>query len=153
MTALFVLGVRTVWLFGIGLVLAGFLGLAYFVAHLVWQFGASGNEVLGATLRFMDQSLLRPGIVAPVVEWLPQIPPALLTTLNIAMAVAVAGIGLAALGLFIAGWQDAMLDEERRQRENRLRRVQIYRDSGRVEPFIGPGAHLQPQDAKERRVA
>lgn len=153
MTALFVLGVRTVWLFGIGLVLAGFVGLAYFVALLVWQFGLPGNAVLGATLQFVDQSLLRPAMVTPVVALLPEMPAAWLTTLNIAIAFAVVGIGLATLGGFIAGWQTALLDDERTRREDRLRRVQIYRDSGRVEPFIGPGAHLQQQDAKERRVA
>jgi hypothetical protein len=153
MTALIVLGARTVWLFGIALVVAGFLGLAYFVAHIAWQFGAPGNAALGSALEFVDHVLLRPLMVAPAVQLLPQIPAALLTTLNIAIAFAVIGIGLAALGGLLASWQTALLAEERRRREDRLRRVRIYRDSARVEPFIGPGAHLQPQDAKERRVA
>ena len=141
---------RAVWLFGAGLVVAGLLLLLNFVALLFWQFGTPKSEALGATLRFVDHSLLRPAIVDPVLTLLPEVPPAWLTSLHIAMVVALLGVALGSLGVLIA--RSARISVEKR-RENRLRRVHQYRDAARLEPFIGPGTDAGMDEARRRRLA
>jgi ABC-type Fe3+ transport system permease subunit len=144
---------RAVWLFGAGLVVAGLLLLLNLVALLFWQFGTSKSEALGATLRFVDHSLLRPAIVDPVLTLLPEVPPAWLTSLHIAMVVALLGVALASLGVLIARRQTARISVEKRRVEDRLRRVHQYRDATRLEPFIGPGTDAGMDKPRRRRVA
>jgi ABC-type Fe3+ transport system permease subunit len=134
-----------VWLFGAGLVVAGLLLLLNFITLLFWQFGTSKSEALGATLRFVDHSLLRPAIVDPVLTLLPKLPPAWLTSLHIAMVVALLGVALGSLGILISRWQTARISVE-------LRRVRQYRDADRLEPFIGPGTVADMDEVRRRRV-
>jgi hypothetical protein len=142
---------RAVWLFGAGLVVAGLLLLLNFVTLLFWQFGTSKSEALGVTLRFVDHSLLRPAIVDPVLTLLPEVPPTWLTSLHIAMVVALLGVALGSLGVLIA--RSARISVEKRRVEDRLRRVHEYRDAARLEPFIGPGTDAGMDEARRRRVA
>jgi hypothetical protein len=142
---------RAVWLFGAGLVVAGLLLLLNFVTLLFWQFGTSKSEALGATLRFVDHSLLRPAIVDPVLTLLSEVPPTWLTSLHIAMVVALLGVALGSLGVLIA--RSARISVEKRRVEDRLRRVHEYRDAARLEPFIGPGTDAGMDEARRRRVA
>ncbi|HEX6265438.1 MAG TPA: hypothetical protein VFZ81_00915 [Burkholderiales bacterium] len=151
MTSSFLLRARAVWLFGTGLVIAGLLLLLYFVALLFWQFATPGSQTLGAVLQFVDRSLLRPGIVDPVLGLLPA--PAWLTSLHIAMAAALLGVALGSLGMLIVRWQAARISVERRRVQDRLRRVHQYRDASRLEPFFGPGTAAGTDDAQRRRVA
>ena len=153
MTSSFLLRARAVWLFGAGLVIAGLLPLLYLAALLFWQFATPGSRVLGAVVRFVDQSLLRPGIADPVLSLLPQLPPAWPTSLHIAMAAALLGVALGSLGMLIARWQAVRINVERRRMEDRLRRVRQYRDASRLEPYIGPGNAAGTDDAQSRRVA
>src|SRR4051812_11474682 len=129
---------RTVWLFGAGLVAAGLLLLLNLVALLLWQFETFKSEALGAMLRFVDHSLLRPAIVDPVVTLLPQIPAASLTSLHTAMLATLLGVALGWLGALIARRQMARIDVDKRQVQDRLRRAAHYREDARSEPFIGP---------------
>lgn len=138
MTSWFVLRARAVWLFGIGLVLAGLLPLLYFIALLFWQSSKPGSGFLDATLSFVDRSLLGAAKVGPVVDFLPEFPSAWLTGLQIKLVLAVLGVVLTALGVLIARRKMAVIRLEKWQRQDRLRRVQRYRDSSRLEPFIGP---------------
>jgi ABC-type Fe3+ transport system permease subunit len=143
---------RTVWLFGAGLVGAGLLLLLNIVALLFWQFGTFKSQALGATLRFVDHSLLRPAIVDPIVSLLPQIPAAALTSLHIAMLATLLGLALGSFGALIARRQMARIHVEKRRVQDRLRRVPQYRDDARSEPFIGPGQEAGMDEAR-RRIA
>ncbi len=129
-------------LFGGALVVAGFVMLAYLVTLLIWQFGALKSEVLGATLRAVDQSLLG---LSPALAWA--------SSLQLAMGLAVLGVALGSLGALVISRQAARISKEKRRIEDRLRRVHVYRDDARREPFIGPDAQVHGRDAKERRVA
>jgi membrane protein implicated in regulation of membrane protease activity len=120
---------RTVWLIGVGLVVAGLFLLAFLAGFVV-----------------------RPAIANPVLAWLPPLPPAWLTTLNVAAAIALAAVALGGLGVLLARRQSELMRRERMRREDRLRRVHLYRDEARREPFLGPGAAGR-QDSRPRRVA
>jgi ABC-type Fe3+ transport system permease subunit len=115
---------RAAWLCGAALVGAGVALLAYFVALLAWQFGPGQGELLGAVLQQVDR-------------WLR--PAGLLTALHFGMALAVLGVVLSALGVFIARHEAERIGEEARRAQDRLRRVPLYREEARREPFIGPG--------------
>lgn len=65
-----------------------------------------------------------------------------------ALAAALAGVTLGALGVFIVRRQAARIADEKRRAEDRLRRVHLYRDSARREPFIA-----RETDARDRRIA
>jgi hypothetical protein len=119
---------RAIWLFGAGLVGSGLALLLYFLARLLWQFGPFRSEAVGTAVRSVDQSL---------VGLLPALPLAPPTAMQIAMFLGLVGVVLASLGVLIAGRQATRISLENRQAEDRLRRVHLYRDSGRVEPFIG----------------
>lgn len=124
MTSWFVLRARAVWLFGIGLVLAGLLPVLYFIALVFSQSSKPGSGFLDATLSFVDRSLLGAAKVGPV--------------LQIELVLAVLGVVLTVLGVLIAKRKMAVIRLEKRQTQDGLRRVQGYRDSSRLEPFIGP---------------
>jgi len=159
MTSWCVLRARAVWVFGIGLVLAGLLPVLYFIA-LVWQSRKPGSEFLDATLTFVDRSLLGAAKVGPVLDFLPEFPSAWITGLQTSLVLAVLGVVLTALGVLIARRKRAAIRREEWQRQDRLRRVQRYRDNGRsgpfdssrLEPFIGPdiatGTDAEPFDSE-----
>lgn len=133
---------RMGWLLGAGLVLAGFLLLLCFVALALRQLGALQTEALVAALSFGD-SLLQPL----------QLPQAWLTDLRIGLALAMLGVAVAALGVLITRWQSRVIEVERERREDRLRRVQLYRESARREPYIGSGTEAGRDERQRRRVA
>ena len=146
MTSWFVLRARAVWLFGIGLVLAGLLPVLYFIALLFGQSSKPGSAFLDATLLFVDRSLLGAAKVGPVLDFLPELPSAWLTGLQIKLVLGVLGVVLTVLGVLIARRKMAVIRLEKWERQDRLRRLQRYRDSdrsepfdsSRLEPFIGP---------------
>jgi hypothetical protein len=144
---------RAVWLFGAGLVVAGVLLLLNLAALLFWQFGVFKSEALGAALRFVDHSLLRPAIVDPLLTLLPKVPPARVTSLHLAMAVALLGVALGSLGVLIARGQTARIRVDKMRMQDRLRRVQGYRDAARLEPFIGPGTIAGMDEDRRRHIA
>lgn len=129
------------------LVLAGLLPVVYLLALLGWQFAGvftAGKWVaLPATVLFTEHKL----------DFIPQFPSAapaaaaaFLDRVHVALIPAVAGLALAAFGALRAARDIAILRAERRQREDRLRRIQDYRrhgfgsvaPDGRREPYIGP---------------
>jgi hypothetical protein len=65
-----------------------------------------------------------------------------------AMAAALAGVTLGSLGVVVVRRQAARIAAEKRRAEDRLRRVHLYRDSARREPFIA-----RDTDARDRRIA
>jgi hypothetical protein len=65
-----------------------------------------------------------------------------------ALAAALAGVTLGSLGVFIVRRQAARIAAEKRRAEDRLRRVHLYRDNARREPFIA-----RDTDARDRRIA
>jgi len=72
---------------------------------------------------------------------------------------AAAGAVIAALAVLISARQSAFIRTEKRRREDRLRRVRVYRSDealqqahdSRLEPFIGPDSVADRQP--DRRVA
>jgi hypothetical protein len=71
------------------------------------------------------------------------------------VALVVPGLIAAGLGMLIMKRQRSRIRIAKMRREDARRRVQQYRQSNRVEPFIGPGdtAEQPGQDALRRRVA
>ena len=133
---------RAFRLLGGALVLAGSLMMAYLVTLVLWQFSSLKSELLGTTLRAVDQSLLG---LSPALAGA--------SSLQLAIGLAVLGVALGSLGMLVISRQAARISKERQRIEDRLRRVHAYRDAARREPFIGPDAQVPGRDAKERRVA
>jgi len=122
---------KAIWLFGTGLVGAGFVLLLYFLVVIAWKVGAFQSEVLAAVVRFLDQSLLF------LFAALPLAPP---SSLQIGMFLALVGVVLGSIGVLVVQRQADRMSLEKRQTEDRLRRVHLYRESARAEPFIGPAS-------------
>jgi len=122
---------KAIWLFGAGLVGAGFVLLLYFLVVVAWKVGAFQSEVLGAVVRFMDQSLLF------LFAALPLAPP---SSLQVGMFLALVGVVLGSIGVLVVQRQAERMRLEKRRTEDRLRRVHLYRESARAEPFIGPAS-------------
>ncbi|HEX6318501.1 MAG TPA: hypothetical protein VFZ84_06475 [Burkholderiales bacterium] len=122
---------KTLWLFGTGLVGAGFVLLLYFLVVIAWKAGAFRSEAVGAVVGFVDQSLI---------FLLPAPPLAAPTSLQVGMFLALVGVVLGSTGVLIAQRQAERISLEKRRAEDRLRRVHLYRQSARAEPFIGPAA-------------
>jgi len=122
---------KAIWLFGTGLVGAGFVLLLYFLVVVAWKVGAFQSEVLGAVVRFMDQSLLF------LFAALPLAPP---SSLQVGMFLALVGVVLGSIGVLVVQRQAERIRLEKRRTEDRLRRVHLYRESARAEPFIGPAS-------------
>ena len=103
-------------LFGITLVVAGLLPIAWFVSHALIP-AAKALPEFGA-------------IALPVkLAWIPN-PAGILLGL--------AGLAVMWLGATIASRQLDILEADRRSAEDRQRRVQQYAGEGRLEPYIGP---------------
>jgi hypothetical protein len=142
-----VLRARFARLLGAALMLAGAAGLACFVVLLMRHFGALSNEFVEAGARQVDGLLLA---LTPPLE------PTWNTGVNVAVAFGVTGLALVALGALLRELQRPRFELARRAREDRLRRVHLYRQAGRREPYIGPGidAHKDDEDhPRRRRVA
>ena len=135
MTTGFVLTARAFWLLGIAMVLAGLLTVLLVAARLVV-----------------------PEVIAPMLSALPQVSSPWLLSLEprVDPGLLLAGLGVAAMacGAVTVRRQSALLDAARRHREDALRRVPLYRDTGRMEPFIGSETgERRGEDAPRRRVA
>ena len=105
--------------FGIGLIVVG-------LASLAWLIASQFNPVVPAVPSIQSIEALAPSL--PRVPWMPQP-----TVLLFALA-SLAGIWL---GATIAARQKPVLEADRRQTEDRLRRVQQYGGDRRIEPYIG----------------
>lgn len=102
--------------FGALLVLAGLLPVAWFVSRMLIP-AAKALPEFGA-------------IALPAkLAWLPN---------PTGMLIALAGLAVMWIGAAIMSRQLYILDAERRDAEDRLRRVHQYAGEGRVEPYIGP---------------
>ena len=135
---------RLLWLFGALFMVTGAVALALCVALLVWHFGAWKNEIVDAAGQLLDQS---------VRALAPPVPPAWLTSRNIALGFGTVGLALVALGVMIHELQQYVSEKTMREREDRLRRVHLYRETGWREPYIGPGTVEPREDPRRRRVA
>lgn len=148
MYALFLVRTCAAWLFGAGLVLAGLLPVLYMLGLFAWQYSTrlqGGPWVsLPASLWLADHSLLQSGKVAPILQYVPQLPSAwlaelqawpllhkavlsFLDRLHAGLVPAIAGVAIMAAGVATAARQKALLAMAKRRRENRLRRVRQYR--------------------------
>lgn len=135
---------RLLWLFGVLFIATGAVALAFCLALLVWHFGAWKNEIVDAAGQLLDQS---------VRALAPPVPPAWLTSRNIALGIGTIGLALVALGVMIRELQRYVFEKAMREREDRLRRVHLYREAGWREPYIGPGIDERREDPRPRRVA
>lgn len=108
-------------------------------ARALWLFGAALVACGFALLLCLGALILWPGIADPLLALLPKGPPSWLTSLRIAVSLAVLGVALGALGVLVTARQAGRIDAERRRAEDRLRRRHVYRESSLREPFIGPG--------------
>ena len=113
---------RAGWLFGFGVVLAGFVPVVLFVAQ----------SVLGsvATVAALAQFHGWPAFGRLT---------GIQTEQHAALVIAVAGFAVMMLGARIARRHRAVLESAARSRQDRLRRARHYQDDERIEPFIGPG--------------
>ena len=107
---------RILRLFGVSLVFAGLLPITWFVSR---------------TLIPAAQALPEFGSIAlPArLAWMPN---------PTGMLIALIGLAVMWLGASLIGRQLEILAAERRETEDRLRRVQQYAGEGRIEPYIGP---------------
>jgi hypothetical protein len=173
MYALFLARACAAWLFGACLVLAGFLPVLYALALFAWQYSTRLQEgswvSLPASLWFADHSLLQSAKVAPILQYVPQLPFAWLTELqswplvqkavtsfldrlHAGLVPAIAGIAIMAAGVATAARQKALLAMAKRGRENRKRRVRQYRaDSARPQSARPQSAPTQRERKRSER--
>ena len=118
---------RAGWLFSAGLMALGVLAVLNLFAFVVWRFGGVQSPVLNV-------------VVEPLLELVALLPPTRLTALHAAAALALVGVALGLLGVLVARRQAARIGLEKQRAQDRLRRVHLYRDDGRREPFIGTGS-------------
>ncbi|HEX2198215.1 MAG TPA: hypothetical protein VHG88_06295 [Burkholderiales bacterium] len=123
---------RTAWLFSAALIALGFLSLLNLAAFVVWRFGGVNSPLLNAT-------------VEPTLDLVPLLD---LAGLQVAFALAAAGVGLGFLGVLLARRVAARIDLEKQRAQDRLRRVHLYRESARVEPYLGQA----PQERERKRA-
>jgi hypothetical protein len=160
MTFRFVRKARAARLLGMALVLAGLACLLYVSALVSWQITArmeTGAWVpLPAALLFDGQAGPRfvPELPAAWLAMLQAWPPIMeiLQRLHIGLLFALPGALLGGLGAYMVVSQRNILRLELQRAEDRLRRVAVYRESARREPYIGPAAEEQPR-SERRRVA
>lgn len=153
-----VIKARTAFAFGTGLVLAGLVGAAYFVALFAWQWSHALQTrawvALPLTLAFIERSAPKAQKAAPALDFIPQLPGAWLTELqppaqqvatglmdrvHVGLPPAALGFVLMMLGASLALRQNAVLNAARRLEEDRLRRLRAYRSMDpRTEPYLGP---------------
>jgi hypothetical protein len=167
MTFRFVRKARAARLLGMALVLGGLASLLYVSALVSWQITArmeTGAWVaLPAALLFDAQAL--PGFLPALpAAWLAALQAGplgdavfgLLHRIHVGLVFALPGALLGALGVLTVIRQRTILRLELQRVEDRLRRVAVYRDSARREPYIGPAAEAQQQElqrGERRRVA
>ena len=129
---------RALRLSGAALALAGVFLALHGLGLFLWQYLTrlqSGEWVrLPATLAFSDHAQLRGSAVDPVLAWIPQgglvVHEAVIWLLDRVHLGAVSGLlGLltAAAGVLLALRQQAVLDDFKRLKADRLRRLQAYR--------------------------
>lgn len=160
MTFRFVRKARAARLLGMALVLAGLVSLLCISALVSWQITA---RVDTGTWVPLPAALLFDGQAAP--RFLPEAPAAwvaalrawpqlmeLLGRMHVGLLFALPGALLGGLGAFMVIRQRDLVRLERQRAEDRLRRVPLYRDSARREPFIGPASEEQ-RGGERRRVA
>lgn len=129
------------------LVLLGLLPVLYLLALFAWQmsgiFTAHKWVALPVTLIFTEHTFP----FLPEFRWTaPAAVAAVLDRVHVGLVPAIAGLALAAFGALRALEQFAGMRAAKRQREDRLRRIQDYRrqpfgiaaPDGRREPYIGP---------------
>lgn len=68
----------------------------------------------------------------------------LYATLPVAAGFAMLGVALGSLGVLLVRRQAERLRLERMRREDRLRRVRLYREAARQEPCLGEGGRREP---------
>jgi hypothetical protein len=141
MTSWYVLKARAAWLFGLVLAAAGTAAALYGMVAYARRFSFDPR------FDFMAQLLQS-------TPELPQLQPAMLTEVEAAAAYAVAGIAAAALGAWLVYRQAVAIRRAKQRREDARRRVRVYRESMRKEPFIGADyPETERRDASRRRVA
>ena len=161
---------RMALFFSVMLVLAGLLPLLYFVAMLGSQLALSiqvGKWVpLPMTLLFTDHALVQDGKAGPLLVWIPEfrwtlaaqpMAAVILERLHAGLLLPILAFLVIPFGINRARRQVAVMRYQKRQREDRVRRIQDYSQDGpidvlqgRREPFISSGTMGGKAD---RRVA
>lgn len=137
----YVLKARAAWLFGLGLSAAGIVAALYGVIAYARRFGFHPR------FDFIAQALQS-------IPEFPQLQPSMLTEVEAAAAYVVAGTAAAALGARIVYRQTGAIGRAKQRREDARRRVRVYREATRQEPFIGSDyPETERRDASRRRVA
>ncbi|MFN2645892.1 MAG: hypothetical protein ABR570_12960 [Burkholderiales bacterium] len=140
----FVVRAKAAWTFGLVVVLVGFVPVLLFVGQSLAgisllpdglpQFPNAWLEALAARLSLAQRI------------WMPR-------TLPPGLALAVAGLLAMMLGAVIARRQAAVLEAEKRETEDRLRRVRQYElgghADGRIDPYIGSPLGIDEVEPKE----
>ncbi len=124
---------RTAWLLGAALVAAGLFLLACLAGYAI-----------------------RPQILDPLLNLVmafTALPAAWASRLNVAIALAAAGALIGSLGVLIVQRQTERLRREAMKRDDRLRRVHLYRADARREPFIGRAPQPEKNALVGRRAA
>lgn len=124
---------RTAWLLGATLVAAGLFLLACLAGYAI-----------------------RPQILDPLLNLVMAVtasPAAWASRLNVAIALAAAGVLMGACGVLIMQRQAERLRREAMKRGDRLRRVHLYRADARREPFIGQVPQPEKNALVGRRAA
>jgi|SRR5947207_3989634 len=116
-------------LFGITLVIAGLVAIAWFVGRSFYP------AVPGLPAQWMTA----------VEAWLPlHRLPWIAHPTHIEIFVALAGLALMWRGSTITADQSAVFEAAKLAAEDRLRRVRAYGGDGRIEPFIGAPIPMRP---------
>ena len=118
---------RLAWLFGIVIVLAGFVPVLLFALGSLLP-GAEASSMLGffPDLPWLDTA--GTWLHSRRIKWAPS--PGLLFALS--------GLGAMYLGAFIASAQRPRFDAMRARRQDARRRAPLYGGGERIEPTLGP---------------
>jgi hypothetical protein len=124
---------RAAWLLGFAVALVGLLPVLLYVLLALLP-GAQASAPLLGLLPEITPAWLAETKVGALLRKATSIPP----SLHGALLLALAGVGVMALGKAIADRQARVFEAARMRQEDALRRVRHYRDSARLEPTLGP---------------
>lgn len=131
---------RAAWLLGFAVALVGLLPVLLFVLLALLP-GAQASAPLLELLPEISPPWLAETKVGALLRKATSIPPGL----HGALLLALAGVGVMALGRRIADRQAPVFEAARLRRQDALRRVRQYRDGARVEPTMdGLTGHPHP---------
>jgi hypothetical protein len=123
---------RAAWLLGFALALVGLLPVLLFALLSLLPGAQASAPLLGLLPEFSAPWLAETKLGA-LLRKASAIP----ASLHGAFLLALAGVGVMALGKWLADRQAPVFEAARLRREDALRRVRYYRDGSRIEPSMG----------------